>query len=516
MRGAVKHHRAGSAGSGSAAVPNVNNGGSSFFAWEFSPLYRPIPDNAPQFAGHAAPNSVANAAGLISRFNTERQREANIVNGPAPSFAGTARPPFWVVPSDTALDTSVIIDNTAFADEMRGELADGVPLPAGFHASSDGTDPGDIVASIWSPSLDKYWELYQMQQRLHMPGPFASATPSSGGSVPSGLQVYKITAFNANGETYGRSSGYQCFPNGSQKVTVDWSGFLTPGNRQAGWRIYRGTSTTPSQNFFLAEVGPTTKTYVDTGSVALDTGRPIPTKNTATTPGQWQCYIGATMHNVSASPGWWRNLTSGAGSPQSVTWGSSASSLMTQAIAIQKGDIIRGEINHAIGMALPNSPGIVHPTVFAYPAQGTDGKSTLSDRIPYGTRFRFPASTNFNTYNYPGLSDPRHLRFASILAKGIQRYGAFPREGSSNMIFYLENPILYSEGYYQSHAELADHTDLFFYDDRATTNWVQDYCFTGTTEARLIWASLPWDTLEVPSMALCNDTSRNCPRGGEI
>ncbi len=190
--------------------------------------------------------------------------------------------------------------------------------------------------------------------------------------------------------------------------------------------------------------------------------------------------------------------------------------MMTQATAIQKGDVIRGQINHIIGMALPNSPGIVHPTVFAYPTQGTDGKSTLPDRIPYGTRFKFPAATNFDTYGYPGLSDSRHLRFAKILAKGIQNYGLMPREGSSNMIIYLESPTLYTEGYYQSHAGLAGRTDLFFYDDGATTNWVQDYCFTGSQEARLIWASLPWDTLIAPNMALCNDPNRNCPRGGEV
>ena len=83
------------------------------------------------------------------------------------------------------------------------------------------------------------------------------------------------------------------------------------------------------------------------------------------------------------------------------------------------------------------------------------------------------------------------------------------------MIIYLENPSLYTEGFYQS-TSYAGRTDLFFYDDGDEENWVQKYCFTGSAEARLIWAALPWDTLEVPNMALCNDPNRNCPRGGEI
>jgi hypothetical protein len=136
---------------------------------------------------------------------------------------------------------------------------------------------------------------------------------------------------------------------------------------------------------------------------------------------QW----GGAMANVSQSSGAY-NLTSWSGS--SVLWGASACSLSIAGGLITLEDLATGKINHALAMAVPNP----RATVYASPAQRTDGTSTEATSLPEGAHLRLDPNLNLAALHLP--------RLTMMMAEAAQRYGIVVRDKASNVTFYAQDP----------------------------------------------------------------------------
>ena len=137
-----------------------------------------------------------------------------------------------------------------------------------------------------------------------------------------------------------------------------------------------------------------------------------PTANTATTPGQWHASWGGRIQHVSLDPGYYRNISDGAGGySEQAGWGATASSLPVVGGLITLADLAAGQINHAIAIMVPQAA----KSVFTFPAQRTDGVSTAANAIPEGARFRLPASLNLAAINMPPVT--------RMIAQAAQTYG---------------------------------------------------------------------------------------------
>ncbi len=109
-------------------------------------------------------------------------------------------------------------------------------------------------------------------------GPFAAAL-ATGGSLSSGTPYYyKITSFNAVGETTGSLEVTQTPSGGNLSITLTWGAV----SGAAGYRIYRTVSTgTYGATSLLTTIDlAATVSYTDVGSVSLKTGT-VPVSNTA-------------------------------------------------------------------------------------------------------------------------------------------------------------------------------------------------------------------------------------------
>jgi hypothetical protein len=159
------------------------------------------------------------------------------------------------------------------------------------------------------------------------------------------------------------------------------------------------------------------------------------------TPGGWQAAWGGAMEKVSANPGVYGSQ---AWSGAQAGWGASASSLSIAGGLITLEDLERGQINHALAMAIPTPRG----EVYAAPAQRTDGWSMLTSSIPEGAHLRLDPSLNLASLKLP--------RFTLMLAEAAQRYGIFVRDTAANVAFYGQdptptgtNPYSGSHGYFE-------------------------------------------------------------------
>ena len=132
------------------------------------------------------------------------------------------------------------------------------------------------------------------------------------------------------------------------------------------------------------------------------------------------------MHDVSSSPGYY---TSDSWPGARSYWGSTATSLPVVAGTMTIGELERGQINHALAIALPNA----RKGVFAFPAQRTDGTLTTSAAIPEGATFRLDPKLDLASLHLP--------RVVEIMAQAAQRYGIIVRDKTLHAIgFYAEDP----------------------------------------------------------------------------
>ncbi len=139
----------------------------------------------------------------------------------------------------------------------------------------------------------------------------------------------------------------------------------------------------------------------------------------------WSASWGGAMRNVSHA--------SGVYEPKSwpgaqTTWGGSASSLSIAGGVITLEDLERGQINHALAMAVPN----IRAGVYSTPAQRTDGADHSALGLPEGAHFRLDPRLNIAKLHLP--------RLIGMMAEAAQRYGIFVRDGAPVVAFYGQDP----------------------------------------------------------------------------
>jgi hypothetical protein len=138
---------------------------------------------------------------------------------------------------------------------------------------------------------------------------------------------------------------------------------------------------------------------------------------------EWGAQWGGRMDGIGGNPGYWET-TKAAGH----TFGTTASGIPFLAGLLTVDELRRGEINHVVGFALPESAA----GRFLHPAQRTDGRSGNPDAIPQGTIFRLPADLDLDRL----ALDP----FARMIARAVQRHGMILWDTSGVVGFRAENP----------------------------------------------------------------------------
>jgi hypothetical protein len=129
----------------------------------------------------------------------------------------------------------------------------------------------------------------------------------------------------------------------------------------------------------------------------------------------WKANWGGAMQHVSSNPGVYGPEAWPGAEPW---WGMSASSLSLVGGLISLEDLEKGVINHALEMEIPERSA----SVYASPAQRTDGKSTNPLALPEGAHLRLNPNLNLTALHLP--------RLTLMIAKAAQRYGIFITDGT--------------------------------------------------------------------------------------
>ena len=140
----------------------------------------------------------------------------------------------------------------------------------------------------------------------------------------------------------------------------------------------------------------------------------------------WQASWGGAIQNVASDPGVYGPEAWPGAKPW---WGSSASSLSIAGGLITLEDLQRGQINHALALAIPN----VRAGVYASPAQRTDGKSSDPLSLPEGAHLRLDPNLDLAALHLP--------RLTLMIAEAAQRYGIIVRDGASVVHFFAQDPV---------------------------------------------------------------------------
>jgi hypothetical protein len=142
--------------------------------------------------------------------------------------------------------------------------------------------------------------------------------------------------------------------------------------------------------------------------------------------GGWRAAAGGAIADVSLDPGsYGPDAWPGAES----WWGASGSSLSVAGGLITLEDLEKGQINHALAMAVPN----VRAGVYASPAERSDGESPSSLSLPEGAHLRLDPSLDLASLHLP--------RLTLMMAEAAQKYGIFVRDYASNVAFYAQDPV---------------------------------------------------------------------------
>jgi hypothetical protein len=181
----------------------------------------------------------------------------------------------------------------------------------------------------------------------------------------------------------------------------------------------------------------------------------------------WQAAWGGAMEDVSTNKGvYGPEAWLGA----SNSWGASASSLPIAGGLITLEDLERGEINHALAIAVPS----VRKGVYASPAQRDDGNSPSPLSLPEGAHLRLDPSLDLASLHLP--------RLTLMMAEAAQRYGIVVRDRAANVAFYGQDPIP---------TGTEPYTGIHGY-------------FEGKSPAQLL-ESFPWSHLQLLKMELHNE-----------
>ena len=145
---------------------------------------------------------------------------------------------------------------------------------------------------------------------------------------------------------------------------------------------------------------------------------------TRNTSGQWVACWGGKMSNVSQSDGRWPSI-----------YGTTATGLPFLGGQVTAEELARGEIRHAIGIALPE---VEAASTISWPAMRGDGSNpqNAANRIPQGMRLRLDPSVNVDALN---------LRPATkVIAKAAQKYGFVVWDKSGAIGIRVQNPKSYT------------------------------------------------------------------------
>lgn len=138
--------------------------------------------------------------------------------------------------------------------------------------------------------------------------------------------------------------------------------------------------------------------------------------------GVWEACWGGRLDDVSSSEGVFE-----------APYGTSASGLVASASVVSLRDLKRGEIDHAVAIAIPEPAA----RVFSYPANRTDGVSKAPDAIPEGARLRLDPSLDVDSLGLTPL--------ATMIAKAAQKYGLIVTDRSHGVAFVGEDSRSYQE-----------------------------------------------------------------------
>jgi hypothetical protein len=141
--------------------------------------------------------------------------------------------------------------------------------------------------------------------------------------------------------------------------------------------------------------------------------------------GHWQACWGGRLQNASKSQGIWPNY-----------YGTTATGLPFLGGQITAEELQRGEIRHAIGIALVD---LEQSGIFSWPANRSDGynPSHAANRIPEGLRFRLDPNVNVGALNIHPV--------AKIIARAAQKYGFVVWDKAGAISLRVQNPKSYTQ-----------------------------------------------------------------------
>ncbi|CAG0978742.1 hypothetical protein MTYP_01636 [Methylophilaceae bacterium] len=140
--------------------------------------------------------------------------------------------------------------------------------------------------------------------------------------------------------------------------------------------------------------------------------------------GQWQACWGGRLRNASGNPGIFDKH-----------YGTTATSLPFLGGQVTADELKRGEIRHAIGIALVETE---HADIFSWPAGRSDGfnPKKLPNRIPEGIRMRLDPAVNVDALK---MSDA-----GKVIARAAQKYGFIVWDKAGSISIRAQNPVSYT------------------------------------------------------------------------
>ena len=137
--------------------------------------------------------------------------------------------------------------------------------------------------------------------------------------------------------------------------------------------------------------------------------------------GRWYATWGGRLDDVSSGPGHFEGARA--------RWGASGSSLPLVGGMITPRELERGQIDHALSMAIPGA----RARLFSLPAQRTDGESQCEDAPPEGAHFRLDPSLDIDALGLPPT--------VATLARAAQRYGIYVRDEAGTVALYAQSSV---------------------------------------------------------------------------
>ncbi|HEY5930311.1 MAG TPA: DUF4124 domain-containing protein [Burkholderiales bacterium] len=153
--------------------------------------------------------------------------------------------------------------------------------------------------------------------------------------------------------------------------------------------------------------------------------------------GQWEACWGGRMQKASKSDGRWHSI-----------YGTTATGLPFIGGQVTAEELRRGEIRHAIGIALVEAESW---RIVSWPAKRSDGFNPKQDpnRIPEGLRFRLDPSVDVDAL-------PMHAA-GKVIAKAAQKYGFVVWDKAGVIAIRSQNPKTYTaKGQPNPYPELLD------------------------------------------------------------